>query len=172
MEKQERNIDRRRSNGRVNIFTPKTPDLFQMYDKIPVSQCLTFRNPTEGLWDRTSLSDAFFSGENICRVQHGIRYGVYKLSNGQFKIGNQDEDTLKIIMRSTFLSHAANQPNNVEEQVDQLNRIVWDYCIPQVLGEAQGYRKYIQDVSTLVNPIPYPIVSNNSDKELLLPDWF
>lgn len=162
----------RRSNGRVNIFTPKTADLFQMYDKIPASQCLTFRNPTEGLWDNTDLSNAFFSSENICRLQHGIRYGVEKLSNGQFKIGNQDEDTLKIIMRSTFLSHAANQPDHVEAQVDQLNKLVWDYCIPQVLGEAQGYRKYVQDVSTLVNPIPYPILSSNSDKELLLPNWF
>lgn len=162
----------KRSNGRVNIFTPRTPDLFQMYDKIPVNQCITFRNPTEGLWDQTPLSAAFFSRENICHIQSEIRRGVYELSNGQFQIGNQDEDTLKIIMRSSFLTHAANQPTHVDRQVEQLNKIVLDYCIPQVFGEAKGYRRYMKDVSTLVNPIPYPAMSTQADKQLLLNNFF
>jgi hypothetical protein len=160
------------SNGRVDIFTPKTKDLFQMYDKIPVNQCVTFRNPTEGLWSKTQLSEAFFSGKNICTIQNGIRVGVYKRSNGKFVISNQDEDTLKIIMRSTFLQHAANQVTNIKEQVEQLNKIVWDYCIPQVYGEAQGYRQYIVDASTMYNPIPTPISTKNNDKELILKPWF
>lgn len=48
------------TNGRVDIKTPNTSDLFKMYDKIPANQCVTFRNPTEGLWDETRLSIAFF----------------------------------------------------------------------------------------------------------------
>lgn len=47
-------------NGRVNIKTPNTSNLFAMYDKIPANQCTTYRNPTEGLWDNTDLSNAFF----------------------------------------------------------------------------------------------------------------
>ena len=160
------------SNGRVDIFEPKTKDLFQMYDKIPVNQCATFRNPTEGLWDNTMLSNAFFSGHNICTIQNGIRAGVYERSNGQFIIANQDEDTLKIIMRSVFLQHAANQPENTREQVMQLNKIVWDYCIPQVYGEAQGYKQYIIDASTMYTPIAPPIMTDNNDKELILKPWF
>ena len=31
--------------------------------------------------------------------------GVYKSSGGRFRIGYQNEDTLKIIMRSIFLQH-------------------------------------------------------------------
>jgi len=160
------------SNGRVNIFSPKTTDLFQMYDKIPVNQCLTFRNPTEGLWDETNLSKVFFSGKNICIIQNGIRAGVYERSNGQFVISNQDEDTLKIIMRSIFLQHAANQKNNITEQVRNLNKIVWDYCIPQVYGEVQGYKQYIVDASTMYTPIAHPIMTKNNDKELQLKPWF
>ena len=53
-------------NGRVDIKTPNTSKLFQMYDKIPAHQCSSFRNPTEGLWDQTTLSVAFFS--LICEV--------------------------------------------------------------------------------------------------------
>jgi hypothetical protein len=160
------------SNGRVNIFQPKTVDQFQMYDKIPVNQCATFRNPTQGLWNNTNLSDMFFSGKNICIIQNGIREGVYKRSNGRFIISNQDEDTLLIIMRSIFLQHSTNQPTNINDQVENLNKKVWDYAIPQVYGEAQGYKQYLVDASTMYTPISPPILSKNNDKQLILKDWF
>jgi len=166
-------INRKLSNGRIDIFTPKTPDLFQMYDKIPVSQCVTFRNPTEGLWDNTQLSEAFFSSKNICTIQNGIRVGVYHLSHGKFTIANQDEDTLKIIMRSFFLQYAANKPTQIKEQVSQLNKMVLDYCIPQVYGEAQGYMQYLVDASTMYTPIAPPVVESKLRKEIVLPKtWF
>ena len=44
------------TNGRVDIKSPNTSKLFQMYDKIPANQCTTFRSATEGLWDSTALS--------------------------------------------------------------------------------------------------------------------
>ena len=112
-----------RSNGRIDINGPKTSDLFQMYDKIPVNQCATFRNPTEGLWDKNDLSIAFFSGTNMRIIQNGIRAGIYEKSNGQYTISDQDGDTLKIVMRSTFLQNAANKIDNVAEQVAQ--KAVW-----------------------------------------------
>jgi hypothetical protein len=160
------------SNGRVDINGPKTTDLFQMYDKIPVNQCATFRNPTEGLWDNTDLSNTFFSHNNIRIIQNGIRAGVYKKSNGQYVISDQDGDTLKIIMRSVYLQHAANQPNNVTQQVIELNKIVLNYCIQQVYSEAQGYIKYLDDASTLVVPIAHPIMADNTDRELEFKSWF
>ena len=160
------------SNGRVDINGPKTSDLFQMYDKIPVNQCTTFRNPTEGLWDNTALSNAFFSAENMVIIQNGSRAGVYQKSNGQYVISDQDGDTLKIIMRSIFLQHSVNQPDNITQQIQQLNNIVLDYCIKQIYNEAKGYKKYLTDVSTMYTPIAPPIATNGSDKELILPKWF
>lgn len=160
------------SNGRVDIKTPNTSKLFQMYDKIPAHQCTTFRNPTEGLWNDTILSKAFFSQTNIQMLQNGIRNGVYNKSNGQYLIGPQDCDTLKIIMRSVYLQNSANLPNNIKEQVQQLNKMVLDYCIQQVYGEAQGYMKYINDVSTLAVPISHPVMADNTDRQLFLKSWF
>lgn len=160
------------NNGRVNIKSPNTSNLFQMYDKIPAHQCSTFRNPTEGLWDETTLSNLFFSKENIKIIQNGIRAGVYKKSNGNYTIGEQDCDSLKIIMRSVFLQNSSNQPQNVTQQVHELNKMVLDYCIQQVYGEAQGYVKYISDVSTLAVPIAHPVATNNNDRQLLLKSWF
>jgi hypothetical protein len=160
------------NNGRVDIKSPNTSKLFQMYDKIPANQCVTFRNPTEGLWDQTELSQLYFSKENIENLQNGIRAGVYRKSNGQYVIGPQDCDTLKIIMRSVFLQHAANQMSNIREQVHQLNKIVLDYCVKQVYSEAQGYMKYLDDASTLVVPLAPPIMSKDSDRLLEFKSWF
>ena len=160
------------NNGRVDIKSPNTSSLFAMFDKIPANQCATFRNPTEGLWDETYLSKAFFSHQNIQLIQNGIRAGVYQRSNGQYLIGPQDCDPLKIIMRSVYLQYSANQPNNLTQQIQELNKIVLNYCIQQVYGEAQGYLKYIDDASTLVVPIAHPVMANNTDRTLELKTWF
>jgi hypothetical protein len=160
------------NNGRVDIKSPNTSTLFQMYDKIPANQCATFRNATEGLWTSNSLSDAFFSEQNIQIIQNGIRAGVYNRSNSQYVIGPQDCDSLKIVMRSVFLQYSANQPNNISQQIAQLNNTVLEYCIQQVYSEAQGYMKYINDASTLVVPISHPVMANDNDRQLELKPWF
>ena len=160
------------NNGRVNIKTPNTSALFQMYDKIPAKQCTTYRSATEGLWDETILSQVYFSNQNIQIIQNGIRAGVYNRSNGQYIIGPQDCDSLKIVMRSVFLQYSANQPNNIPEQIAELNKIVLDYCIQQVYSEAQGYITYVNDASTLVVPIAHPVMTSNNDRQLELKSWF
>ena len=160
------------NNGRVDIKSPNTSALFQMYDKIPANQCVTFRNATEGLWTDTPLSQAFFSEQNIQIVQNGIRGGIYQISYGQYVIGPQDCDSLKIIMRSVYLQHAANQPTNIPNQISELNKIVLNYCIQQVYSEAQGYIQYINDASTLVVPIAHPVMASQNDRQLELKPWF
>ena len=163
------------SNGRVDIIS-KQPDLcnlFAMYDKIPANQCSTFREPTLGLWTENELSRTFFSFNNIKILQNGIRAGVNKASYGQYTIGEQDCDSLKIIMRSVYLQHAANQQNNISMQINELNKIVLDYCVHQVYSEAQGYMKYLRDVSTLVVPLANPIQASQFDrKDFKLKPWF
>jgi len=164
------------SNGRIDIINktqgPDISNLFSIYDKIPANQCVTFREPTLGQWDETQLSKAYFSKENIQIIQNGIRLGVYQKSNNQYVVAPQDCDALKIIMRSVFLQHATNQPQNISGQIYQLNKIVLDYCIHQVYSEAQSYMKYIDDVSTLVVPISHPVQTSNNDRQLELKSWF
>ena len=160
------------NNGRVDIKSPNTSSLFQMYDKIPANQCVTFRNPTEGIWNDTDLSRAFFSHQNIQILQNGIRAGVYERSNNQYVIGPQDCDSLKIVMRSVYLQHASNLPYDIPQQVTELNKIVLNYCIQQVYSEAQGYMKYMNDVSTLAVPIAHPVMTSNNDRQLQQKPWF
>ena len=105
-------------------------------------------------------------------IQNGIRAGVYNKSNGQYVVGEQNCDELKIVMRSTFLQYSQNLPDNIPQQISALNQYVLDYCIKYVYGEAQGYMKYKFDASTLVVPIALSIMSKTNDKQLFLKNFF
>ena len=159
-------------NGRVNIIGPNTGNIFSLYDKIPVQQKSTqYRNALSGTWNNNMLSTAFFSSDNIRIIQNAIKKGVYSASNGNFVISDQDEDTLKIIMRSIFLQHSSNLPTNITQQVESLNKLVLDYAIPQICGEAEGYVKYKNDVSTLPVPLNRAL-STYSNNILELKNFF
>ena len=141
------------TNGRVNILDNINNSVFQLYDKIPISEKTTnYRHALTGNMEENMLSKTFFSAGNILIIQHGIMAGVYKKSSNQFQIGYQNQDTLKIIMRSIFLQHSKNLSHNITQQVENLNKLVLDYCIPQICSEAKGYIKFKQDVSML--PVP------------------
>jgi hypothetical protein len=161
------------TNGRVNIIEPKTTDLFALYDKIPtLQQCASYREPTLGLWDDTPLSKLFFSKQNMIILQNGIRAGVHRKSNGQYTIGLQDCDPLKIVMRSIFLQFSANQDTHITDQIRELNDLVLKYAVHQVYSEAQGYIKYLYDASNMYTPIAPPIMASTNDKQLQLKTFF
>ena len=161
------------NNGRINIKSPNTSSLFQMYDKIPANQCVTFRNPTIGQWEDTPLSKAYFSKENIQIIQNAIRAGVYNKSNGKYIIAPQDCDALKIIMRSVFLQYSVNLQTHITQQISELNNFVVNYCIQEVYNSAQSYMKYLYDASTLSVPLSTPIMASQRDKNnYLMPNWF
>ena len=152
------------TNGRINIMGPKKQDIFSLYDKIPINEKSTnFNEALTGNWSPNLLSRAFFSAENIEIIQNALKAGVYKMSNSRYIIAKQNEDTLKIIMRSIYLQNSINLETNITEQISALNKIVTDYCIPQVLGEAEGYIKYKSDVSNLAVPIKRPISTYHSN---------
>jgi hypothetical protein len=165
-------MDQQNLNGRVNILQPDTQKQFALYDRIPAHQPSAYRDALQGNWKDSPLSLAYFSKENIMMIQNGIRKGVYDKSKGQYLVGNQSEDVLKVIMRSTFLQYSANMPDKITDQIKSLNKIVLDYCIKQVYGEAQGYQQYLYDASTLVVPIERPVISSTEDKTLEWKRWF
>jgi hypothetical protein len=161
------------TNGRVDILSPNTNALFALSDRIAVSQSTDFRDAMTGNWQDTKLSLGFFSKENIRILQNGIRAGVYKKSNQQYTIDNQNEDELKIIMRSIFLQNSKNLATNIPQQIAELNQMVLDYAVRQVYSETEGYMKYKRDASTLVMPLALPILSTmKSSKQLELKKWF
>jgi len=160
-------------NGRVHIMGANAPDPFLLYDKIPVRNNTSYNDALQGNWTENALSKAFFDKKNIQTLQNGLREGVYELSKGRYVIGQQNEDTLKIIMRSTFLQSSLNQPTNISGQLQALNQLVLNYAVPQVCGEAESYIKYKSDVSNLAVPMTRPTyVSTAGQNTLELKPWF
>ena len=43
--------------------------------------------------------------------------------------------------------------DKIKEQIEELNQIVLEYCIPQIFNELKGYINYKKDISTLVQPL-------------------
>ena len=159
------------SNGRVDILGPIGPQ-FQLADKIPIKQCVSFRDALTGQWTDSLLSSAFFSGENIQILQNTIRKGVYEKSNRQYVIGPQNCDELKIIMRSIFLQNANNLPYDIKYQIITLNKLVTDFAIDQIYKEAVSYLKYKYDASTLSVPIATPVNTSPKTNTLELQPFF
>jgi hypothetical protein len=157
-------------NGRVNLIEqPDTSVLFSMQEKIAIRNKATeFREALTGVWESTTLSNLYFSAENIQIIQNGLRAGVYQMSNEKYIIAPQNVDTLKIIMRSIYLQYAEHRLDDITGQIERLNKLVLDYAVPAVFGEATGYEKYCQDQSTLVVPLQLPIHADREYKQLML----
>jgi hypothetical protein len=166
-------------NGRIDIMgqlnDKQLNNQFELFDKPHIKNNNTsYHNALTGIWCDNMLSKAFFSSQNVQMIQNGLRYGVYKLSNGRYIIDEQDVTNLHIIMRSIYLEYAANQDINIPEQIQKLNNLVLDYCIPSVFNEVESYMKYKNDVSTLPVPPSRPaFVSGKGDKVLEMSNrWF
>ena len=143
-------------NGRINVMEPDIQNLFNMYDRIPVNEPASFRDATKGILKPSKLSEAYFSAENMKIIQNGIKAGVYNKSGGHYVIPDQNTDTLKIIMRSIYLQHSINMPNNIPQQIQNLNDLVLAYAIPQVYNATVSHLKYLKDVSTMPTPMDKP----------------
>lgn len=158
-------------NGRVDIITEPPPEVrFQMQEKIAIqNKAIPYREALNGTWENSTLSNLFFSQDNMQILQNGIRAGVYKMSGSQkIVVPPQNVDALRIVMRSTYLQYAEHYPNNITEQIQRLNDIVLDYCVKFVHGEAVAYLKYMQDQSSLVMPFDIPQPVDRAFKQLEL----
>ena len=166
-------LDMDKYNGRVNLFDPPNPDVqFKMQERLAVKNKATeFREALDGIWESNVLAQVFFSVGNVQILQNGLRAGVYKKSENRFVIAPQNIDTLKVIMRSTYLQYAEHYEHDITGQVERLNKLVLDYAVPTVYNEAVGYIRYCQDQSTLVLPLEQPRHHDRQYKQLQLKPW-
>jgi hypothetical protein len=159
-------------NGKINIMGPNISTKFSMMDKIPVNTNTNYQNVLTGNFERSRLSDAYFSKQNIQIIQNGIRKGVYDKSQQKILIDNQPEDQIVTVMRSMYLQHSKNLEINITQQIEELNAHVLQYCINNIFNEAVAYLKYKEDASTMHRPMQHPIYSNKTNKTLEQKPWF
>jgi hypothetical protein len=110
-----------------------------------------------GNWEVTPVSTAFFSVENVKRIQQLVRKGVFDRSQSKgYVIDDQSTDELKIIMRAIYYQYARNMPKDIMAQVEDLNRKVVDWSVPHILSAVDHYFFYLKDISQLPVPLAQP----------------
>ena len=160
------------ANGRVNIMGPNVSTKFSMMDKIPLTTKTDYSNVLTGTFERTRLSDAYFSQKNIQIIQNALRKGVYDKSNQKILIDQQPEDQIVSVMRSMFYQHSKNLQDNIPQQIQELNNYVINFCVNAVFHEAVAYLKYKEDSSKMHMPMQGPIYSSKTNKTLEMKSWF
>lgn len=133
------------------------------YDNVPKnlgfskSEIIKFGEILQPIKDRDSLNSIptllfyiFFSIKNVAQLQHEIQVAVYKTSG--YKIGNQSEQVLGILMDSTFCDNRRqidenNNPKTVVEasiknEVKRLNNIVVSIALPVIINEILQYMQF------------------------------
>ena len=166
-------IDVEKYNGRINIVEPLHPNIqMQMAEKIAVKNKVgDYRGAIAGNLEENVLAQVYFSSGNMQIIQNGLRAGVYNMSDKKYIIPLQSIENLKIIMRSIYLQYAEHYEKNITQQVERLNKLVLDYCVPNVYNEAVGYEKYCKDQSTLVVPLELPKHHDRQYKQNELHSW-
>lgn len=140
-------------NGRVDTLKGDNFQMYKLFETGNDKYSDFSKEAVTGIHTNTPLNSLFFSRENIDALQQGIRYLVAKHSDNKYIIGNQSEVELQIVMRAVYLQDAKHKPYGVVQQVQELNKLVLDYCVPRILEEVKMYNHYKQDVSQLPMPL-------------------
>jgi hypothetical protein len=113
-----------------------------------------------------TLGNVFFSNDNINIINKKLILAVYNLTNKKFKIANQSNESLIIVMRYIFINYAKHLPYNIKEQTDELNNLILKEIIPNIitnLTQKVNYLSYINERPPLLD-LP---ISTNKTKTLL-----
>jgi hypothetical protein len=105
----------------------------------------------------TPLNELFFSDENIETIQKGIQEQVYAMSGNKYRIGPQDVQQVKIIMRSYYLMYSQNNVSRISEELADLNSRVIGCAATKVYSEVDFHQFYLKDLQEFAAPIANPM---------------
>tara|TARA_B100001175_G_scaffold316188_1_gene329472 strand:- start:740 stop:1237 length:498 start_codon:yes stop_codon:yes gene_type:complete len=148
-------MDYQTQNGRVIITDSKLKDLNMIEDENVMKNFQV--EALYGIQETTTLNQAFFSRKNMDLIQDNIRYDVYMKTDKKHIIGKQSEVELEVIMRSIYLQHSPNLPNQIKEQIKYLNGLVSNWCVEKIIPELYQYLGYLKEVEYMPIPIDLPI---------------
>lgn len=113
------------------------------------------------------LARVYFSPENVEIIQRQIIAQVLKKTNGQYLIERQNEADVRAIMNHVFSQYAKNMPNNIRQQVQELNNITVAQIIPGIISEITAYVGYLSDTFGPRQVMDLPVNVSNAGSKLL-----
>lgn len=164
-------------NGRVNLSHPSYATALGDGRKADSFPGFGFQQSVEtnfqadmlrGTWERSPLSDAYFSQANVVALQAAIRRYVFEKSQPKgYMIDDQSADELKIIMRAIYYQYAKNYPKDIPGQVSELNQMVINWSGPHILSAVDHYVYYLKDIDTLPVPMAHPVKLSSAGSRTL-----
>ena len=153
--------------GRVNLEAKNATEVgrlpgFQYYKE---SFTTAAQDGIRGNWEPNLLNQTFFSPANFQIVQNKIRYDVYKESGKV--IDPQSTDDLFMVMRAIYLSYGRNMPTQIREQVEELNQLVANWCVPKIVAEVGMYEQYLRDIDAMPIPMAHPVSQSSAGSKSL-----
>ena len=166
-------ITKKNYNGRVNIAGKDAAPQWPLFQQENTGVKNYKEEALRGIQTESKLSQVFFSKRNIDIIQNQIRYNVWIQSDKRHIIGRQSDTELEIVMRSIYLQYSKNLEYNIKEQIEELNKMILEYCVPNILSEVEQYLSYKQNVSSLPQPMARPkSLTSAGSKTLELKNFF
>nr|WBF70782.1 hypothetical protein [Megavirus caiporensis] len=151
--------------NKKNIDVIKTPFLMFQCDQQDYQKMIS--NTNLGNQVENKISKLFFSPKNINLVQKQIIFNVFRETNGEYLIEKQNEADLIVVMRSIYYQYAKHLPNNITNQILQLNNLVVDEITPDIVSQIKAHFGYLDRAFGKFEPMDRPQnVSNTGTKTL------
>ena len=150
-------------NGRVVLYGANYSPYETYSGSLEPQKCFT--DSIKRVHVSTSLTESFFSAENVNLIQQEIIKRVYTQTN--HVISRQSDMNLQIIMRSTYLQYGKNLPCQIKEQVIELNEEVFKECLRIIVPNIEQTIGYRNDLVKLPQTMQRAInVSSKGTKTL------
>ena len=81
------------------------------------------------------------------------------MSGGKYSIDRQNDDDLKLIMRSYYLMFSENNPLRIAQELESLNKRVVGYAAAKIYSEVDFHMFYRKDLEDFAPPIANPMNS-------------
>ena len=108
------------------------------------------------------MENVFFSNDNINIINKKLILAVYNLTNKKFKIANQSNESLIIVMRYIFINYAKHLPYHIKEQTDELNNLILKEIIPNIITNITQKVNYLSYINERPALLALPISTNKT----------
>lgn len=115
------------------------------------------------------LKKLFFHNKNIQIIQKQIIVEIFRQSNGNYLIDKQSPDDILAVMRNIFKKHATHSPNDITNQIRELNYQVVKSVIPCIMLEIRSHEKYLEDIFNPRFVMDHPVNSSKKGSKILPP---
>lgn len=146
-------------NGRVIVYSGENYKPYETYTGSNDAQ-KCFNDSVSRIHTATSLTESYFSRENVDMIQNEIIKRIYNQTG--YSISRQSDTNLQIVMRSIYLQYGKNLPCQIKEQVLELNEEVYKECLRIIIPNMKQTVDFRRDLSKL--PITMNRAVNVSSK--------